>query len=119
MSMVFEFDGVGMPIPSGLAYQISDVYSGSTTRNASGGALLDRVARKVKYTLKWANLSDANFRMLLNASKNVTHVLKTYDPETGAVRQWTVYTGDLTGDMYTWNNGSPIWQNVKIPCIEV
>jgi hypothetical protein len=119
---MIKINGVLMPSPSSMVPGFYDV-STIGDRNALGDALIDRVATKRKYELQW-NYPDAlTLKTLLTAigeagTSSVFFSFTCVDPAINAEATKTFYAGDRMMPVYRYNNGSPIYEYLKVSFIQ-
>lgn len=91
-------DEIDLPTPSEMSVTLQDIDSGSTTRNAKGYMLRDRVrgeekvVRKIECTWKGMEMDDASY--LMRVVSPVFFELTYPDTYTGEMRTGTFYVGD-------------------------
>ena len=91
---------VTLPYPQEFTPSIQDVDASTTGRNAAGTMVRDRVAVKMKFSCKWAALTQAQLTTILNAVTDVSFSLTVVDPRTATRKTYTVYVGDRTMPVY-------------------
>lgn len=115
---ILSVNGVDMPAPSQLKVNLFDV-SSSADRNASGYVVIDRVGTKRKLELNWAQLSEAQLSLLLQAvGANVFFTAVYPDPLTGDARSMSCYCGDRAMGVLRMSGGAPIWTDIEMSWIE-
>lgn len=102
-----------------MSVTISDVDSPSTTRNAKGDLVRDRVNIKRKIDLEFPPLRQSEMQTLLTAIQDQFFTVQFLDPQLGVITR-TMYVGDRTSPMYRYGNGGTdvLWENVKFNFIE-
>lgn len=113
---MIEINNLKIPSPSSLKVGIMDI--SNAERNAQGEMLIDRIATKRKLDLSWKYLSPTELSDLLQLVSNVYFFVKYPDPMTGGIETKTFYVGDRNIGMYTYKNGSPVWDDISFNFIE-
>lgn len=115
---MLKLNGITVRQPNSMTVNINDL-DDRTTRSANGTLIRDRIAIKRKINLTWAVLTPSQLSTILQAVKN-THFLVTYpDPYVGSTQTKTFYVGDRSSAIYTYKDGSPVWENLAMNLIEV
>lgn len=115
---MLKVNGADMPPPSAMKVTIFDV-SSAVERNASGNAVVDRVAVKRRLDLKWAHLGADNLQLLLQAIGGNGFFTASYpDPQTGSARTMECYCGDRATGVLRMVDGVPLWTNVEMTWTE-
>lgn len=91
---------VTLPYPQEYTPDIYDVDAATTGRNAAGTMIRDRVARKHKWSCKWAALSAADLTTILQATTDVSFQLTAVDILDGTRKTFRVYVGDRSAPVY-------------------
>lgn len=91
---------VTLPYPQEYTPDIYDVDAATTGRNAAGTMIRDRVARKHKWSCKWAALSHDQLTLLLQATQDSAFNLTAVDIFTGTRATFRVYVGDRSAPVY-------------------
>lgn len=91
---------VTLPYPQEYTPDIYDVDAATTGRNAAGTMIRDRVARKHKWSCKWAALSAADLTTILQATTDVSFLLTAVDILDGTRKTFRVYVGDRSAPVY-------------------
>lgn len=113
MSML-TVNGAAMPAPSAMKVEIFDVSSG-VSRNAAGGAVVDRMGVKRRLNLKWSHLTGDQLSALLNATAGSCFFEVAYpDPVDGGMRSMRCHCGDRAAGMLRMEDGEPIWTDVEM-----
>ena len=115
---------VDLPDPSEMSVIVQDIDAATTTRNAKGEMLRDRVRggddapRKIE--CEWAGLPIGTVSKLLHAIAGEFFKLKYPDTYTGTTREAEFYSGDRTAKVYKVLNGhdSAVFETVKANFIE-
>lgn len=109
-------NGVNVVTPKSMSISISDV-DGDTGRNANGTIVRDRVAIKRKIELEWGMLTQAEISQLLNAVSSVFFNVTFIDPQQGQVTK-TMYVGDRSAPVFSFNEKFKPWSGLKMNLIE-
>lgn len=109
-------NGVNVVTPKSMSVSISDI-DGDTGRNANGTIVRDRVAIKRKIELEWGMLTQAEISQLLNAVSNVFFSVTFIDPQQGKVTK-TMYVGDRSAPVFSFNEKFKPWSGLKMNLIE-
>lgn len=107
-----------MPEPTTLQWDISDLDSDTSGRNALGEMLRDRVAVKRKLTLEWSYLSPTDMSKLLNAVKEMYFNCTYPDAQTGGFVTKTFYVGDRSAPAYRIDSNKAYWTGLSMNFIE-
>lgn len=114
---MIKINNITISTPS--AYQVSLEDIVKAERNASGTMVIDRVATKRKLELGWNYLSQATLAALLTAISPVTFSVEYPDPQDGALRTGTFYSGSKNAGGIDYQNGVMRWKDVKFNLIEI
>jgi hypothetical protein len=119
MSGRIVINGVNVKTPKSLSVQLSDL-DGSTTRNANGVMIRDRIAVKRKLEVEWGPLSDSEISTILTAISDVFFAVEFPDPQTGGQITKQMYAGDRTSPVYSFHAQfqSMKWSGLKVNFIE-
>lgn len=109
-------NGVNVVAPKSMSVSISDI-DGDTGRNANGTIVRDRVAIKRKIELEWGMLTQAEISQLLNAVSSVFFSVTFIDPQQGQVTK-TMYVGDRSAPVFSFNEKFKPWSGLKMNLIE-
>lgn len=109
-------NGVNVVAPKSMSVSISDI-DGDTGRNANGTIVRDRVAIKRKIELEWGMLTQAEISQLLNAVSSVFFNVTFIDPQQGQVTK-TMYVGDRSAPVFSFNEKFKPWSGLKMNLIE-
>ena len=109
-------NGVKVVTPKSMSVSISDI-DGDTGRNANGTIVRDRVAIKRKIELEWGMLTQAEISQLLNAVSSVFFNVTFIDPQQGQVTK-TMYVGDRSAPVFSFNEKFKPWSGLKMNLIE-
>lgn len=113
---------VTLPYPQEYTPSIQDVDASTTGRNAAGTMIRDRVAVKRKFSCKWAALSQADLKKILDACEEVSFRLTAVDPKSGTIVTYWVYVGDRTMPVYWYpstNDTSWMYSSLSMNFIEM
>jgi hypothetical protein len=114
---MLTINAVEMPPPSTLEVRIIDL--SKAERNANGVLIIERIRGGVrKLELSWVLLSQSELSALFVAVSPVTFVVVYPDPQTGAARTMTAYSGDRSVGMIAYNDGVPTYKDTKFNLIE-
>ena len=100
----FKVNNVDMPCPSKFEISYQDVSAADSGRVESALMYKNRVAQKVKISLEWLGVSDANAATILTAFDPEYVDVTFHDAKTNAVTTKNFYTGDRKGATYWWND---------------
>jgi len=101
---ILKINGTAIPEPSSMSVLVQDVDNASTTRNAKGVMLRDRVrggsdaVRKLE--CEWQGLTLSQASSLLSAIGGEFFSVTYSDTLTGAMRTCQMYVGDRTAKVY-------------------
>ena len=113
-----------LPTPSEMSITLQDIDASTTTRNAKGYMLRDRVrggdkaVRKLE--CKWAGLTLEDASWLMKAVEPIFFTLRYPDLYTGDMNTGTFYVGDRKSQVYRVNEDGEncILSSVSIDFIE-
>lgn len=115
--MALIINGVAVAAPKTFQVDLVDLDSDSTTRNAAGVLMRDRLRQMRKLECEWGPLKQSEISAILQAV-NPTGVSVTYpDPYDGTDQTRTFYADDRTAPAYNFDK--QIWQGLKFNLIEV
>lgn len=113
---MIAIDGVVIPTPSTYLVGIMDI--SKAERNAKGEMIIERVATKRKLELSWLHLSAVELQALLQSVSPVFFVVQYPDPQDGAIRTGTFYTGDRSVGALDYKEGQVRWRDIKFNLVE-
>lgn len=113
---ILNVGGTDLPPPTGLTVSIQDIVKAD--RNANGTMIMELIAVKRKIEMQWAYLTAAQLSALLTAVDPLFFEVTYPDPQDGTDRSGTFYKGDRSCGMYMYNNGNPVYKDVKFNVIE-
>lgn len=116
---MIKINGITIKAPSSMSVSITDVDSPSTTRNAKGDLVRDRVNVKRKIELEFPPMKQSDMQTLLTAIQDQFFTVEFLDPQLGVITR-TMYVGDRSTPMYRYGNGTSdvLWEKVKFNFIE-
>lgn len=100
----FKVNNVDMPCPSKFEISYQDVSAADSGRVESALMYKNRVAQKVKISLEWLGVSDANAATILTAFDPEYVDVTFHDAKTNSIVTKNFYTGDRKGATYWWND---------------
>ena len=110
------------PNPSTYEIGLSDIVGTETNRSANGYLLADKIADKIKITLAWRYLTNAQYVSIMTAiNANFFFSVIYHDPRTGTTATKTMYSGDRTSGIFKYNQDTNTitgWADVKFSLIE-
>ena len=109
--------GAAISTPSSFSVSVNDL--SKAERNANGTMIIERIATKRKLELGWNYLSSADLATLFAAVSGVSFTVVYPDPQTGAARSGTFYSGDRSAGMIDYQGGVPRYKDVKFNMVEV
>lgn len=121
MAKSLVVNGVTMPCPSKFEYGIQDVSASDSGRVEDENATMykNRIAQKVKISLEWVAVSDADAATILNAFDPEYFTVTYHDPKANSVVTKTFYSGDKTAPYYWWvDNRGFSFTNISFNIIE-
>ena len=113
---MIKINGVSIPTPSTYQVSLNDI--SKADRNANGLMLIQRIATKRKLELSWMYLSQANLSTLLQAISGIFFTVEYPDPQDGALKTGSFYSGDKTAGAIDYKNGVVRWKDCKFNLIE-
>lgn len=104
MAKDLKVNGVTMPCPSKFSWGLQDVSSSDSGRVEDTNATMykNRIAQKVKISLEWKAVSDADAATILNAFNPEYFNVTYHDPKANAVVTKEFYRGDAEAPAYWW-----------------
>lgn len=116
---MIKINGITIRAPKSMSVTISDVDSPSTTRNAKGDLVRDRVNIKRKIDLDFPPMKQSEMQTLLSAVQDQFFTVEFLDPQLGVITR-TMYVGDRSSPLYRHGNGTTdvLWENVKFNLVE-
>ncbi len=127
MSWIETAGGIALPAPTLGSNQISISTMVDGGRNTNGvfvGSIIGN--DKLKYDLKWDELTTEQFRNLLNVfdrsqGGKFVNTFRVYDPRINDFRSIKMYVGDRSGTPYALDSNllPRIWRDVEANLIEV
>lgn len=106
---------ITLPYPQEYTPDIYDVDAATTGRNAAGTMIRDRVARKHKWSCKWAALTHTQLTTLLQATQDSAFTLTAVDIFTGTRQSFRVYVGDRSAPVYWYpSNNTNSWMYASL-----
>lgn len=116
---MLKINGVTIKHPKSMSVSISDVDSPSTTRNAKGDLIRDRVNVKRKIELDFPPMKQSDMQTLLTAIQDQFFSVTYLDPQLGIITR-TMYVGDRSAPLYKYGAGGSdiLWENVKFNFVE-
>lgn len=113
---MIKINTVTIPTPSDFQVSVMDI--SKAERNANGDMIIERIATKRKLELTWKYLSQADLSALLIRVSAVFFTIEYPDPQTGALRTGTFYSGDRTAGAIDYQNDTPRWKDIKMNFVE-
>ena len=113
---MIKIDGRAIPAPTDYSVGIQDI--SKAERNARGDMIIERITTKRKLEMSWEYLSKSEQQQLLNAVSPVFFKVEYPDPQTGAIKTGTFYSGDRNVGALDYNNGDIRWKNCSFNVIE-
>lgn len=115
----FKVNNVDMPCPSKFEISYQDVSAADSGRVESALMYKNRVAQKVKISLEWLGVSDANAATILTAFDPEYVNVTFHDAKTNSIVTKNFYTGDRKGATYWWDdNGDFTYSSIAFDIIE-
>jgi len=90
--------------PKTAEWYEQDLDSEKSTRSASGKMNRDRIAQKVKFSLEWGPMNDADMAQVLTLLSAVFFSATYLDPKTAKTITKQFYSGDRKVGVYSWND---------------
>ena len=103
--------------PTDYSVSLEDIVDAE--RTASGIMSIQRIATKRKLELTWNFLTQTELAELLSAVSAVTFTVEYPDPEDGAVKTGTFYSGSKDAGAIDYKDGVIRWKDAKMNWIEV
>lgn len=119
MQPLLMINGVAIATPSTFVYTRQD-YDIDSARSVTGELVRQRVCTKVKLELTWRTgaMDVESMSTLLKACDDVFFEVTYFDAHDGEFVTKTFYRGDVSGQMYSFVNGKPVFNEVKFSLIE-
>lgn len=115
----FKVNNVDMPCPSKFEISYQDVSAADSGRVESALMYKNRVAQKIKISLEWLGVSDANAATILTAFDPEYVDVTFHDAKTNSIVTKNFYTGDRKGVTYWWDdNGDFTYSSIAFDIIE-
>lgn len=114
---MLKVNGIPIATPSDFSVGVQDL--SQAERVATGDIVIDRIATKIKLTMKWNYLTATQLSTLLNAIEPVTFSVTYLDPRSNSQQSRMFYVGDRNAGMYRYNNGNPEYVDIGFNFIEV
>lgn len=114
---MLKVNGVLIPTPSEFKFGIQDI--SDAERVASGMMVINRIATKVKLSMKWNYLEPQKLSNLLSAIDQVNFNVEYLDPRSNSRQTRVFYVGDRDIGMYSYRNGNPIYIDIAFNFVEV
>lgn len=102
-----------------LKVSYETLVSDSSGRNANGDTVIDIVGRKIKLAVGFIPMSGADMEALLAAVSGYVLTVAYRDPQTGANKSITAYTGTPEPDYYTLSGGRVLYKELSLSFIEL
>ncbi|GAX46763.1 DUF6711 family protein [Pseudolactococcus reticulitermitis] len=102
--MTFKINGVAVATPQTFDVTYSDIDADTSGRNANGTMIRDIIVKnKTKLSIKWPQLSQAQSKVILDASNGDFFTVTYPDPLTNGDVTKTFYAGDRSMGHYSWH----------------
>ena len=115
---ILKINGVAIPDPSEFSVDIMDIDDSTTTRNAKGDLIRNRIATKRKLNCRWPPCGNAEMSVILKAVKDVFFTVEYPDPMEGTRLTKTFYVGDRQMPVYSVIDGVVQWEGLSMNFIE-
>lgn len=121
--MIIKVNDVVLPDPAVFVVDITDLEGDSTTRNARGDLIRDKIATKFKITCEWPPLSMEEIKIILEATNESFFQLTFPDPMLGTINTKTFYVDNrqmplLKKISENYISENYIWEGLKINFLE-
>lgn len=119
MANLLTINGVSVKAPKEFTVDHEQI-DGETSRNAAGKMKRDRIAEKVKLSIAWGALSDAEISRIYNAISGVFFSVTYPDPKVGGQATKTFYSGTPSAPTYSWHSefAAYKWEGLSVNLIE-
>lgn len=116
---LLKINGVAIVTPTTFTYTRQD-YDLDSARSVTGEMVRQRICTKVKLELTWRTgaMDVQSMAILLQACDDVFFEVEYFDPHEGEFVTSIFYRGDITGQMYSFVNGQPVFDEVRFNLIE-
>lgn len=115
---ILKINGVAIPDPSEFSVDIMDIDDDTTTRNAKGDLIRNRITTKRKLNCRWPAQKNAQMSLILKAVKDPFFQVEYPDPMEGKRLTKTFYVGDRQMPIYSVINGEVLWEGLSMNFIE-
>lgn len=105
--------------PSSFKYTLSD-FDLESGRNINGEMVRNRVTTKVRLDLTWKSgaMDTKSMSVLLKAFDDVFFDVSYFDIREGQMVTKKMYVSDRTGNMYSFVDGKPVFDEISFALIE-
>lgn len=115
----FQVNGANIPCPSKWDIGYQDISAPDSGRTLDGVMWKNRIGQKVKISLEWLAVSDADAATILNAFDPEYVDVTYHDTKSNSTTTKTFYTGDRKGITYWWNDASDFtYSSISFDIIE-
>lgn len=114
---MLKINGATVPTPAALRVTIADI-SGSPARNAAGNTVMDFMGSRRKLNLKWAHLTGAQLKALLEAVDACFFQVSYPDPMEGEEKTITCYCVNRAMGILRMHEGMPVWTEIEMEWME-
>lgn len=115
---MIQVNGRAVKTPSALDWGINDISASDAGRTQDGIMHKNRVARKRKIALKWANPTPSETSSILSAFSGEYVNVTYFDPLDGRLETRTFYSGDQSAPVKIWTVNNKRYSEVSFDIIE-
>ena len=112
-----KINGVAIATPAEITQSIQEI--SEANRNANGLMIKEKIADKVKLSLKWNKISNSKMSTVLSLISNNTFSVTYFDVGVNSIVTKTFYAGDRSMEVDRCVNGILTYKNLSFNIIEV
>jgi hypothetical protein len=109
---VIKINGTTIEAPSTYQVNIEDI--SKADRNANGFMIIERIATKRKIEMSWNYLTQSRLSVLMQAVSQVFFTVEYIDPQDGAAKTGSFYSGGRSAGAIDYKNGEVRWKDIKV-----
>ena len=113
---ILAINGAAIPAPDDVGIEVNDI--SKAERNALGTMIIETIATKYKFSLKYSVITKEQLAALLALIKTVPFDVTFTDPETDEVRTSSFYPGTRSFGLLNIVNGVRCYKDMSVNIIE-
>ncbi len=113
---LLKVNGVDLPTPSEYNFGMMDITNAE--RNAKGTMIIERIASKVKISIKYKFCDASKMSQILQATQPIYYNVTYLDPVSNTYKTGSFYNGDRNLGMIDFKNGVPRYKDLQFDFIE-